>query len=103
MTRRDRSRCPSHEGMLGSISLAGFLARVSSVGERLPTSFWLAVAALLFDVDPYSGGAAPDLHRVPFCNSTARNKKSQSTKRVMCGHKYIDAGGVVKPLSGFRS
>jgi len=64
--------CPSHEGMLGFSGLAGLLARVSSAEERLPASSSLAVALLLFDVDPYSGGAAPELHRVPFLDSAAR-------------------------------
>lgn len=58
--------------MLGFSGLAGLLARVSSAGERLPTSSSLAVALLLFGVDPYSGGAAPDSHRVPFLDSAAR-------------------------------
>lgn len=64
--RRDRSLAPPTRACWASSGLAGLLARVSSTEERLPTSCSLAVAQKLFDVDPYSGGAAPELHRVPF-------------------------------------
>jgi hypothetical protein len=75
--------------MLGSNDLAGLLARVSSAGERLPTSSSLAVALMLFDVDPYSGGAAPDLHRVPFLYRTAREDGPFSTKLVYVLNRYL--------------
>jgi hypothetical protein len=75
---------PSHEGVLGFSSLAGLLARVSSAGERLPTSSSLAVALLPFDVDPYSGGAAPELHRVPFLDSAAREDATAEYQAWLC-------------------
>jgi hypothetical protein len=74
--------------MLGSNDLAGLLARVSTVGERLPTSSSLAVALMLFDVDPYSGGAAPDLHRVPFLYRMTREDEAHGTKLVYVNDRY---------------
>ena len=95
-TRRDRSRRPSHEGVLGFSSLAGLLARVSSAGERLPTSSSLAVALLPFDVDPYSGGAAPELHRVPFLDSAVREDATAKYQAWFVRAFYVENPDRVK-------
>ena len=74
MPTRRHSRSPSHEG------LHGFHAsgRSSGSGVNLggaPSREHLAVAALLPFVIPHSGGAAPDLHRVPYSDRESDHQR----------------------------
>jgi hypothetical protein len=71
------------------VRLAGLLARDSSLGSTFPRLIVAVVHALPF-VIPYSGGAAPELHRVPFsCRTEVRQPRRyvSDTGEDSAGHR----------------